>query len=113
MLDLEAIELIKQLKARYFRFLDTADIPGLQSVFSEDVHAHFKSTEYDFEMDGWSELETFYKHSFTSEKFGMHNGHHPEISVAGDKTASWWFWSPLMSASHPAPASSCHRSRQN
>ena len=61
MLDLEAIELIKQLKARYFRFLDTADIPGLHSVFSEDVHAHFKSSEYDFEMNGWPELETFYQ----------------------------------------------------
>ncbi len=29
MLDLEAIEKIRQLKARYFRFLDTADIAGL------------------------------------------------------------------------------------
>ena len=27
-LDLEAIELIKQLKARYFRFLDTRNIEG-------------------------------------------------------------------------------------
>ena len=30
MLDLESIELIKQLKARYFRFLDTRNIEGLQ-----------------------------------------------------------------------------------
>jgi len=91
MLDLEAIELIKQLKALYFRFLDTADLPGLHSVFSEDVHAHFKSTEYDFEMNGWPELETFYKRSFTAEKFGMHNGHHPEISVDGDQATGIWY----------------------
>ena len=91
MLDLQAIELIKQLKARYFRFLDTSDIPGLQSVFSDDVHAHFKSPEYDFEMKSWQELETFYKRSFTSEKFGMHNGHHPEISVDGDHATGIWY----------------------
>ena len=34
MLDLESIELIKQLKARYFRFLDTRNIEGLQTVFT-------------------------------------------------------------------------------
>jgi len=42
MLDLESIELIKQLKGRYFRFLDTRYLPGLQSVFTEDAVAHFK-----------------------------------------------------------------------
>ena len=37
MLDLEAIELIKQLKARYFRFVDTRDLAGLESVFTADA----------------------------------------------------------------------------
>ena len=40
MLDLEAIELIKQLKARYFRFLDTANWEGLQQVFTDDAIAY-------------------------------------------------------------------------
>ena len=38
-LDLEAIELIKQLKARYFRFLDTRNIEGLHSVGHEVGHS--------------------------------------------------------------------------
>ena len=32
MLDLESIELIKQLKARYFSFLDTGDQAGLETI---------------------------------------------------------------------------------
>lgn len=91
MLDLEAIELIKQLKARYFRFLDTANIEGLKTVFSDDAFAHFKSSQYDFELEGWPALEAFYKKSFTEESFGMHNGHHPEISVTGDSATGIWY----------------------
>ena len=69
MLDLEAIELIKQLKARYFRFVDTRE----------------------FELDGWPALEAFYKKSFTPNAFGMHNGHHPEITVDGDTATGIWY----------------------
>ena len=32
------IEAIKQLKARYFRMMDTKDWDGLARVFTEDVH---------------------------------------------------------------------------
>lgn len=91
MLDLEAIELIKQLKARYFRFLDTRDLDGLQSVFTDDASAHFKSRDYDFALDGWPALEAFYRKSFTGTSFGMHNGHHPEITVDGDSATGIWY----------------------
>lgn len=91
MLDLEAIELIKQLKARYFRFLDTRDLAGLRSVFTDDARAHFKGADYEFELNGWLELEAFYKKSFTDTTFGMHNGHHPEISVEGDSATGIWY----------------------
>jgi len=91
MLDLEAIELIKQLKARYFRFLDSADIEGLKSVFCSDAHAHFKGAEYDFDLQGWDALEAFYKRAFKAESFGMHNGHHPEIDVDGDHATGIWY----------------------
>ena len=90
-LDLEAIELIKQLKARYFRFIDTRDIDGLQAVFTEDATAIFKGADYDFDLKGWPALEAFYKKSFTPQAFGMHNGHHPEISVEGDTATGIWY----------------------
>lgn len=37
MLDLEAIELIKQFKACYFRGVDVCDIDLLGSVFTDDA----------------------------------------------------------------------------
>ena len=91
MLDLESIELIKQLKARYFRFLDTRNIEGLQTVFTSDATASFVGGDYDFQLDGWEQLEAFYKKSFTGQNFGMHNGHHPEICVDGDTATGIWY----------------------
>ena len=91
MLDLEAIELIKQLKARYFRFLDTRDIDGLKTVFTVDATAAFTGGDYDFQLNGWSELEAFYKKSFSGQSFGMHNGHHPEICVDGATASGIWY----------------------
>lgn len=90
-LDLEAIELIKQLKARYFRFLDTRDIPGLRTVFTEDAKAKFKGPDYDFDLSGWPALEAFYRKSFSADAFGMHNGHHPEITVTGTSATGIWY----------------------
>ncbi|NQV65632.1 MAG: nuclear transport factor 2 family protein [SAR86 cluster bacterium] len=91
MIDLQAIELIKQLKARYFRFLDTGDFAGLQTVFTEDAKAHFKGGDYEFNLEGWPALHKFYVRSITPTKFGMHHGHHPEISVDGDHATGIWY----------------------
>lgn len=91
MLDLEAIELIKQLKARYFRFLDTCDLDGLQTVFTDDAVVDFKSPSYHINFTGWAELKAFYEQAFTKTKFGMHHGHHPEITVNGDTATGLWY----------------------
>ncbi|HIG66530.1 MAG TPA: nuclear transport factor 2 family protein [Porticoccaceae bacterium] len=91
MLDLEAIELIKQLKARYFRFLDTANYEGLETCFTADATAYFKGGNYEFTLNSWPELETFYRRSITEKKFGVHNGHHPEITVTGDSATGIWY----------------------
>lgn len=91
MLDLEAIELIKQLKARYFRFLDTADFEGLKTVFTEDAVIHYRSPSYDHKRDGWPDIEEFLRESFTKTKFGIHTGHHPEITVDGDNAIGIWY----------------------
>jgi len=91
MLDLEAIELIKQLKGRYFRFTDTGDLAGIQSVFSPDGEAYFKGGDYEFSLKGWPQIEAFYEEAFTPTKFGMHHGHHPEITVNGDEATGIWY----------------------
>ena len=92
MLDLEAIELIKQLKARYFRSIDTCDIATLRDqVFTADASAHFRSPSYDIKIQGFAAMEEFYLKSFTPGKFGMHQGHHPEIEVSGDTATGIWY----------------------
>jgi hypothetical protein len=91
MLDLEAIELIKQLKARYFRFLDTGNFDGLETVFTADAIAYFKGGDYEFNLNGMPALRKFYEDSFTPTKFGMHHGHHPEITVQGDGATGIWY----------------------
>jgi len=92
MLDLEAIELIKQLKARYFRSIDTCDIAMLRDqVFTADASAHFRSPSYDIKIQGFAAMEEFYLKSFTPGKFGMHQGHHPEIEVSGDTATGIWY----------------------
>jgi len=92
MLDLEAIELIKQLKARYFRFIDTCNVIGLRDqVFTQDALIHFRSPSYDAHVSGWEALEKFYLQSFTNIRFGMHHGHHPEITVMGEHATGIWY----------------------
>ena len=91
MLDLESIELIKQLKARYFRFLDTGDQAGLETIFTEDVTARFIGGHYDIDVVGRAKLLKFYGYSFTDQKFGMHTGHHPEITVQGETATGLWY----------------------
>ncbi len=91
MLDLEAIERVKQLKARYFRYLDTRDLAGLQTVFCEDVSVDFQSSTYQIQLSGWPALEEFFAGAFNEQQYGMHNAHHPEIAVDGDSATGLWY----------------------
>jgi hypothetical protein len=90
-MDTEAIELIKQLKTRYFLSIDTCDFVSLREVFAPDAHVVFKTPFYDVTLDGWSELDPFYRGGFTARKFGMHQGHPAEISVEGDVGIGRWY----------------------
>jgi hypothetical protein len=53
--------------------------------------ASFIGGDYDFQLNGWDQLEAFYKKSFTGQTFGMHNGHHPEICVDGATATGIWY----------------------
>ncbi|MEJ6655333.1 MAG: nuclear transport factor 2 family protein [Pseudomonas sp.] len=91
MLDLQAIEEIKQLKARYFRAVDVCDLPLLETVFTAECEINFLSKTYEFHIKGWAEAEEFYRNAFTATRFGMHNGHTPEIEVTGDIATGLWY----------------------
>jgi len=91
------IEAIKQLKARYFRTMDTKDWASLAEVFTDDV-------EVDVTGDGGgvtrgaTEFLTFLQ-SVIGNAVTVHHGHMPEIEITSPTTATgiwaledqlWW-----------------------
>ena len=83
---MDDIEAIKQLKARYFRLMDTKDWTGMRNVFTPDVHVDvsdegagtFDGTEPFFAM-----LEPTLQDVVT-----VHHGHTPEIEITSATTAT-------------------------
>ena len=84
--DLQAIEAIKQLKARYFRMMDTKDWDGLAAVFTDDV-------EIDMTGEGGGITRSVAEYlPFLRENIEhvttVHHGHMPEITLTSDTTAT-------------------------
>jgi len=93
----EEIEAIKQLKARYFRLMDTKDWEGLAAVFTDDVLV---------DMTGEGGAVTHGPHEFVrvlrehiEEVTTVHHGHTPEVEITSATTANgvwamedrlWW-----------------------
>lgn len=80
------IEAIKQLKARYFRTMDTKDWEAMRNVFSPDVHV-------DVTDDGagtFDGVDTFLA-MLTPMLAGVvtvHHGHMPEITLESETSAT-------------------------
>ena len=86
MLDLQNIELIKQLKARYFRALDSKDWTLIKSCLSADCIARYDGGKYSF--NGSNEIVGFFSSYMNNPKLiFMHHGHHPEITIHNDNQA--------------------------
>jgi len=94
---MDDIEQIKQLKARYFRLIDTKDWDGLAAVFVADA-------EIDMSGEGGGITHTFdaFKARLIDNLTGVitvHHGHMPEITLTSSTTATgvwsmedklWW-----------------------
>ena len=86
--EMRDIEAIKQLKARYFRLMDTKQWEAFASVFAEDA-------EIDVTDDAGPETGRVrggpaianYIRSAIGEAFTVHHGHMPEIRITGSATA--------------------------
>src|ERR1700738_5212158 len=92
-----AIEEIKKVKARYFRFVDTKDNERFLEQFTEDLHWAALDCEGNVQIEVHSrdEMGAFLAPMTDArvEGFSVHHGHTPEIDVVDDRTATgvWAF----------------------
>jgi hypothetical protein len=82
--DLLAIEEIKQLKARYFRLMDTRQWSAWGDVFAPD--AVMEVPEADLELHGSTDIVANVSAALEGARTA-HHGHMPEIVVTGPDTA--------------------------
>jgi hypothetical protein len=89
------IEAIKQLKARYFRFLDTKNWAEWRKVFTDDVEVKVDVTVSTGDRPGISPPhpkggDAFVAHisDYLKGISTVHHGHMPEIALTGTDTAT-------------------------
>ena len=78
------IEQIKQLKARYFRLMDTKQWDNWGLVFTRECV--MEVPEGDMVNNGREEIVTTVSSALTGART-THHGHMPEIEITGDDTA--------------------------
>ncbi len=87
MLDLQEIEAIKQLKYRYFRFLDCKRWDELADCFAEDAVCSYDGGRYS--AKGRVAVMEFLRGALGHPRIiSLHQAHHPEIDITGPSTAT-------------------------
>ena len=97
MQELYDIEKIKQLKARYFRALDTNDWALFGDCLSDDCKANYSDGR--LVLDGRDAIVSFMaKHMTGPDLLSMHHGHTPEIEILDSDHASgiWYLQDMVM-----------------
>jgi len=105
-----AIEQIKQLKARYFRSMDTKDWDGFAAVFAPDAVLDVTGeTGADEGIVRGNELIAAYVRGHVDPVTTVHHGHMPEIEVTSATTASGvWSMEDMLRWPEGSPISSMH-----
>lgn len=83
---MDDIEAIRQLKARYFRTMDTKDWSGMRQVFADDVLLDTSEAGGSV-VTGADEFMTFLQ-EVVNGAVTVHQGHMPEIELTSPTTAS-------------------------
>ena len=86
------IEEIRQLKYRYFRCFDTADIEGIAAVFHPEVTLNVNGGVYRFRIEGRDKYLAMVREGAHADMIMQHNGHHPEIELlsATEARGTWY-----------------------
>ena len=82
---MDDLEAIKQLKARYFRTMDTKDWEGMRAVFADDVVIDTTDSGGGV-VAGADEFLVFLRKTL-QDVVTVHHGHMPEIEVTSSTTA--------------------------
>jgi len=82
MTNLETIEAIKQLKARYFRLIDTKQWADWRKLFTDDARFEGTSRPYEGPDDFCASTSAWLNPGVT-----VHHGHMPEIELLDDTNA--------------------------
>jgi uncharacterized protein (TIGR02246 family) len=80
------LEAIRQLKARYFRTMDTKGWDGMRQVFTDGVTMDTSEAGGSL-ITGADEFMAFLRETL-AEVVTVHHGHMPEIDVTGPATAT-------------------------
>ena len=83
---MDDIEAIKQLKARYFRTMDTKDWNGMREVFTDDVVVDTTASGGGV-VRGADEFMSFLREAI-GDVVTVHHGHTPEIDLTSPTTAT-------------------------
>lgn len=83
---MEDVEAIKQLKARYFRTMDTKDWPGMRAVFTDDVVMDTSESGGGV-ITGADAFIAFLSETL-ADVVTVHHGHMPEIEITSPTTAT-------------------------
>jgi uncharacterized protein (TIGR02246 family) len=83
---MEDVEAIKQLKARYFRTMDTKDWSGMRAVFTDDVVMDTSESGGGV-ITGADDFIAFLSETL-ADVVTVHHGHMPEIEITSPTTAT-------------------------
>jgi uncharacterized protein (TIGR02246 family) len=84
---MDDLEAIRQLKARYFRTLDTKDWAAMRQVFTDDVVVDTTQDTGGSVVTGADDFMTFLR-AVIGDVTTVHHGHTPEIEVTSATTAA-------------------------
>ncbi len=83
----EDVEQIKKMKHRYFRHVDCKQFDALLNLFVDDATTSYDSGRHAYQ--GKAEILAFFEDGLaTPNILTQHHGHHPEIELTSETTAT-------------------------
>lgn len=114
-LRLEDIELIKQLKHRYMRMLDSGDNDGLTACFVPEATIRYEGGSYLYEAGSRDEIIGMLSQMQNNQFVGMHLALMPEITVhdADNAEGRWTMidWAVNMASNRTTHGSALYQDR--